>query len=74
MIKKGFYDQKAETFVTIQESFVQFLIDYKYKDLVAFYLSHVPSEIQVKLYSKFLQSNFNYFIHVSKILIYLFII
>lgn len=46
---------KNDLFVALSEKFVQYLIDHSYKQLVAYYLSHLPSQIQIKYYSKFLQ-------------------
>jgi hypothetical protein len=36
---------------------VNYLINNEYKELIAFYLSNLPSEYQIRIYSKFLESN-----------------
>lgn len=46
---------KNETFIEINENYVQYLVENNYKEIVAYYLSQLPNEIQIKRYSKFLQ-------------------
>lgn len=47
---------RNDTFTQINESYVQYLIENGYKELIAYYLSQLPSELQIKHYSKFLQT------------------
>jgi nuclear pore complex protein Nup107 len=47
---------KNETFIQINDNYVEYLIENKYKEIIAYYLSQLPSDIQTKRYSKFLQN------------------
>jgi hypothetical protein len=49
--------KKDDSFVKILETYVNYLINNEYKELIAFYLSNLPSEYQIRIYSKFLESN-----------------
>lgn len=49
---------KKETFVKIIEKYVNYLIENQYRELVAFYLTNLPSDFQIKIYSKLLASKF----------------
>lgn len=50
------FQLKNETFIEINENYVQYLVDNNYKEIIAYYLSQLPNDVQVKHYSKFLQS------------------
>lgn len=47
---------KDDNFIGIVDSYSQYLIDNQYRQIIAYYLSQLPSEIQIKQYAKFLQS------------------
>ena len=51
-----FYNYKDDTFFEIIDNYAQYLIDNQYKEIIAYYLSQLPSEIHIKRYSGFLQS------------------
>ncbi|CAF0971958.1 unnamed protein product [Brachionus calyciflorus] len=50
------YQIKNDTLIQILDSFSQYLIDNNYKEIIAYYVSNLTPELQVKRYSKFLQT------------------
>ena len=47
---------RAETFVQLNESYAKFLMANSYKELVAYYLSQLSADMQVKYYAGYLQT------------------
>lgn len=50
------FQLKEESFVEIVDNYAKYLVDNQYKEIIAYYMSHLPSEIHIKRYSEFLQN------------------
>ena len=56
LYRSSSFDLKDDNLIGIVDSYSQYLIENQYRQIIAYYLSQLPSEIQIKRYASFLQS------------------